>query len=65
MGRGGVRVGAGRPKKNNDEKRTETLSIRATKKEMERIKECSEILGITRADTIAKAIEDLHKKIVK
>lgn len=66
MGKGGARKGAGRPKINDDEnKRTETLSIRATKNELRLIKECSEILGTTRANTIMKAIEEMYKNLKK
>ncbi len=58
---GGVRAGAGRPIK--EEKRDRSIHIRVSQKELDLISECSEKLNTTRANTIVKAIEDLHQKL--
>lgn len=59
-GRGGARVGAGRPRgitKYKGQKRDKQLTIRLTQGELEILNKLSEELKLSRADVIVKSIE--------
>lgn len=54
----------GRPPKNEKSKNV-SLQLRITEKTAEELKECSEILGISRTEVIEKSVEEFHRKVEK
>lgn len=42
-----------------------SLQLRITEKTAEELKECSEILGISRTEVIEKSVEEFHRKVEK
>lgn len=67
--RGGRREGAGRKKgpvgPYKEVIRDKQLTLRLTQGELDTLAECAEMLGTTRANTIVKAVKELHEKLKK
>lgn len=53
----------GRPPKNETSKNI-SLQLRITEKTANELKECSELLGISRTEVIEKSVEEFHKMTV-
>lgn len=53
----------GRPPKNETSKNV-SLQLRITEKTANELKECSELLEISRTEVIEKSVEEFHKKTV-
>lgn len=54
----------GRPPKNGSSKNI-SLQLRITEKTANELKECSEILEISRTEVIEQSVEQFHKKVIK
>lgn len=54
----------GRPPKNETSKNV-SLQLRITEKTASELKECAEMLGISRTEVIEKSVEEFHEKTVK
>lgn len=54
----------GRPPKGEKSKNV-SLQLRITEKTAKELKECSEILDISRTEVIEKGIEKIHSEVVK
>lgn len=54
----------GRPPKNETSKNI-SLQLRITEKTANELKECADLLGISRTEVIEKSVEEFHKKMVK
>lgn len=54
----------GRPPKNETSKNV-SLQLRITEKTANELKECAEILGVSRTEVIEKSVEEFHKKTAK
>lgn len=54
----------GRPPKGEKSKNV-SLQLRITEKIAQELKECSEILNISRTEVIEKGIEKIHSEVVK
>lgn len=54
----------GRPPKNEKSKNV-SLQLRLTEKTAQELKECAELLGISRTEVIEKSVCDFHEKVTK
>lgn len=54
----------GRPPKNETSKNV-SLQLRITEKTAAELKECAEMMGISRTEVIEKSVEEFHEKMVK
>lgn len=54
----------GRPPKNEKSKNV-SLQLRLTEQTAQELKECAELLGISRTEVIEKSVDEFHKKVVK
>lgn len=54
----------GRPPKNETSKNI-SLQLRITEKTATELKECAEMLGISRTEVIEKSVKEFHEKTVK
>jgi uncharacterized protein (DUF1778 family) len=54
----------GRPPKNEESKNV-SLQLRITEKTAQELKECAELLGISRTEVIEKSVYEFHEKVIK
>lgn len=54
----------GRPPKGEVPKNV-SLQLRISEKTATQLKECADVLGISRTEVIEKGVEELHKEVVK